>query len=192
MRSKIIDKSSFAEALEKALRSDPTLVNIVQTIKGSGESLEMCGANIFDQKEIQGLIESNLKSKKKEFRTRIKTKYPSWKRKQINKELDRRIKIFIGTQARKVKETKQVTIAEATQPVRVTGYERAGVKVKGHRKTSYRRLSTQEEMLIVNSLKRGKTPKETVKGYYDAGLPFRTETSIRRHYYRFKEKLGVS
>lgn len=191
LRKQIIDNKSFAEALEKALRSDPTLVNIVDTIKGSGETMEVCGDNIFNLKEITDLVKSNLKSKTKEFRQRIKTQHPTWKRGQVRKELDRRVKIYVATQSRKVAQTKQVTIQEATQPVRVGSYQRAGKTITAHRKTKYRPLSKQEKMLITNSIKKGKTPTETAKGYYDAGLTFRTETSIKRHYYRMKDKLGL-
>ena len=191
LRKQIVDKKSFAEVLERALRSDPTLVNIVETIKGSGESFEVCGANIFQQKDITDLVNQNLKTKKTEFRKRIRKQHPEWKRGQMKKELERRVKIFVATQSKKVGKTKQVTIQQATQPVRVTGYERAGKTIHSHRKTKYRALIKPEKDLITAHIKKGKTPSETAKAYYDSGLTFRTETSIKRHYYRMKDRLGI-
>ena len=192
LRKGIVDKKSFAQALEKALRSDSSLKNIADEITGSGESMELCGTEIFEIPDIQELVNSNLKEKTKLFRGRIKNQYPNWKRGQIKKELDRRLKILIGTQAGRMERSKQiVSISKATVPIKVEDYYRDGKLIEGYRKTEQRKLNIPQEKLIVNSIKRGKTPKETVKSYYDSGLEFRSEASITGYYWRLKFKLGL-
>jgi hypothetical protein len=191
LRKQIVDKKSFGVALEKALMSDTSLANIVEDIRKINGSFEVCGELIFEKKEIQDLIDSNIKFKTKEFRERIKKQHPRWKRARVKKELERRINIFIGTQSSKIKQSKQITIQEATRPVKVTEYTRAGKEIKKYSKTAYRKLTKQERDLISNAVKRGKSPKDTAQRYFDAGFEFRTETSIKRHYYRIKDRLGL-
>jgi len=190
LRSKIVDKRSFVDALEKALNSDTSLRNIPIEIHRKGESIEICGENIFNHNAIQDIIKRNIASKRKEISGRVKKKYPSWTRTEKLKETNRRLNIFISTASQKVKETKQVTLTEAFSPVKVGEYKRGSQTVSSYRKTKSKHLTTQEEMLIENAVRKGKMPADVVTDYLQAGLGYRTKTSIRRHYYRIRNRIN--
>lgn len=189
LRSQIVDKKSFIEALEKTLKSDPSLTNIAETIKKAGESFEVCGQNIFLQNSIQNLIKDNVDKRRDKIEKRVKKERPKLRGKKLEAEIERRLKISIATQSRKVKQTKQVTIDQALKPIKVGDYRRGGQTIKSYRKTKYRNLNTQEKMLIENAIKKNKNPQEVVRLFRESGLPFRTKTSIKRHYYRQKKKI---
>lgn len=189
LRSQIVDEDSFGAVLEKALKSDKSLENIAHTIKNNGESFSVCGIEIYNDEIIQDIKNENISKRRKRIRKRVKVERPELSGRKLKKEIQRRLNISIGGQASKVKKTKQITIQEATKPVTVSSYTRDGTRVEEHIKSKYRSLNKQEEMLIKNQIKRGKKPKEVIKKYYDAGLDFRTETSIRSHYYRIRDQL---
>lgn len=190
MREKIVDKKSFVAVLDKVLRADPTLNNIPVEISRKGESLEICGQNIFDEPAIQDIIKRNVTKKKREFSKKVSKQNPTWTRKQKLKETNRRLSIFITGTEQKVKQTKQVTLSEAMHPIRVKEYKRGTQSVSGYRKTKYKSLTMQEQMLLENGIKKGKKPTEIVRDYLQAGLGYRTATSIKRHFYRLKSILS--
>lgn len=187
LRKQIVDDKSFEEVLRRVLESDPTLKNIVNVIDGVGESLEVCGRNILLDNNIQELIRRNTVNRRARIRRKVKKQHPSYTRGQLTKEINKRLKISISGAKHKVKQTKQVTISKSLQPVRVGSYDRKGKVIGAYRKTTHRKLTRAEKMLIKNNIKL--PPSEVVKKYYDSGLTFRSETSIKRHYYRMKRKL---
>lgn len=191
LREKIVDQKSFNEVMEKAFQSDPTLANIIATLKRSGESLEICGVNIYNDKSIQDVVNANVQKRQNEIEKRVKQQKPALRGRALQKEVDRRLKISISGQAKKVQQTtRQVTIEQSLKPVNVKEYKRGSATVKNYRKSKYRKLNRQEKILIENAVKRGLTPAETVKMFLESGLPeYRTKTSIKRHYYREKEKI---
>lgn len=191
VRSKIVDQRSFVDALDKVLKSDASLSNIPAEIKRKGESLELCGIDIYNDPSIQNIIKRNVGSKRREINKRVRMEKPTWTRTQRMKEANRRMQIFISSSSQKIKQTKQVTIAEATRPVKVKEYDREGKKVSGYRKTEYKTLTMQEQMLLENGIRKGKKPSEVAKDYLQAGLGFRTGISLKRHYYRLKDKLKI-
>lgn len=191
LRQNIVDKETFFDALEKALRSDPSLSNIVDTIKGHGESLEMCGGGVYEQPAVQDLLKRNSKNKKASIRRKVKIDHPMLKGKELTKEVDRRYKIFASTSKQKIKQVRQVSIDEAMKPLRVGSYERQGKVVQNYRKQKAKSLTMQERMLIENNIKKGRTPTETFYEYTQSGLGSRTQISIKRHYYRIKQKEGL-
>ena len=187
LRSKIYDDESFIKALEASLRSDPTLKNIADTIRSEKESFEICGASILKDRRIQNIIEGNIDKKTKDIKKKIRRDKPQLKGRAFNREVNRRLKISIGVS--KKKKLKQISIEEATRPVRVTLYERAGKEIGKHRRTAPRTLTKQETMLIRNAVRKKKMPNQVINDYYNSGLKFRTRESIRKHYYRIKRKL---
>jgi hypothetical protein len=189
LRSKIVDKRSFADALEKVLKSDPSLAQISAEIRSKGESLEICGQDIYEDSAIQDIIKRNVASKKKEISRRIKIEKPSLSKIEKMKEINRRLKIFISSSSARIKQTKQVSLKQALQPVKVKEYEREGKKIHSYRRTEYKQLTAQERMLLENGIKKGKSVSQVQKDYLQAGLGFRTNTSLKRHYYRLKQKI---
>jgi hypothetical protein len=189
MREKIVDKKSFVAVLEKVLKADPTLSNLPVEISRKGESLELCGQNIFNETAVQNIIKRNVTSKRREFTKRVKQDRPTLTRTQVKKEVDRRVNIYISGSEKKVAQTKQVTLSEAMHPVRVKEYKRKGKVISGYRKTKYKPLTMQEKMLLENGIKKGKKPQDIANDYLQAGLGYRTSTSIKRHYYRVKSEM---
>lgn len=189
VRKKIVDKKSFANALEQVLNSDSSLKNIVTEIKKHGEDIEMCGEDIFDMPDIQELIKRNRRNKLYSIRRLVKKQHPKWDRKALSKEAQRRLKISITASSRAVRQLKQVTITDATHPVKVKGYKRGAQTIHSHRKMKYRRLTAQEKMLIENAIIKGKTPSQIRKDFISSGLPYRSNVSIKRHYQRIKNKI---
>jgi len=187
LRKQIVDDDSFEAVLRKVLENDPTLKNIVTTIDGAGENLVICGGNILQDQSIQNIIKRNKVNRRARIRRKVKKQHPSYTRRQLTKEINKRLKISISGAKHKVKQTKQVTIGASLQPVRVKTYDRKGKVIGAYRKTSHRKLTRAEQMLIKNNLRL--PPSQVVKKYYDSGLTFRSETSIKRHYYRMKRKL---
>lgn len=186
IRKKVYNKKTLEEVARRVFKSDPTLNNIIRQIDSSGDDLKMCLDGVFQSPEIQKIVQDNIKQKKTELRRRIKKQRPSLKGKKLQKELDRRLKISIATTEQQTKKVKQVTIADALQPVRVKSYTRQGKAVKGYRRTKSRELTTAEQTLIRNNKRIGKTPSEVVQIYLKSGLKFRSPESIRKHYYRIQ------
>lgn len=186
LREKIVDNKSFVAVLEKVLKSDTSLANIPTEINKQGESLELCGQDIFNEPAIQQIIKRNVSKKRRELSKRVKNEKPTWTRTQRTKETTRRLNIFIGGSEQKVQQTKQVTLSEAMHPIKVDKYKRGTKTVSGYRKTKYKSLTMQEQMLLENGIKKGKKPSEIVNDYLQAGLGYRTATSIKRHFYRIK------
>jgi hypothetical protein len=189
LRSKIVDKRSFADALDKVLKSDPSLAEISAEISRKGESLEVCGQDIFNDPAIQDIIKKNVVSKKREISRKVKIERPSLTRIERLKETNRRLKIFITSSSARIRQTKQVSIQQALQPVKVKGYEREGKIIHSHQRTEYTPLNTQEKMLMENAIRKGKSLSDLQSDYIQARLGFRTKTSLKRHYYRLKQKL---
>lgn len=189
MRQKIVDKKSFNAVLEKVLKSDPTLRNIPIEIKNKGEDIDICGQNIYNEPAIQSIIKRNIGKKKQEISKKVKQDRPTATRTQRIKETLRRLHIFIGGSEQKVRQTKQVSISEAMHPVRVKEYKRGTQTVSGYRKTKYKSLTMQEKMLLENGIRKGKKPSEVANDYLQAGLGYRTATSLKRHYYRIKGQM---
>jgi hypothetical protein len=188
LRNNIVDKATFFDALEKALRSDPSLVNIADTIRKSGESFEVCGSGIYDQPAIQDLLKRNSRSKKADIRKKVKADHPTLKGRELTKEVDRRYKIFASTSQQKIKQVRQVSLDEALKPLKVGSYERQGKFVQNYRKQKAKSLTMQERMLIENAIKKGTPPSQVYRDYVQSGLGYRTQISIKRHYYRIKQK----
>jgi len=186
MREKIVDERSFVAVLDKVLKSDSSLTNIPTEITKQGESLEICGKNIFNDQSIQSIVKRNKGKKRKEISKRVKIDHPTATRRQHIKETTRRLNIFITGTVNKVTQTKQVTINQALRPVKVKEYKRGGQSVEGYTKTKYKTLTQQEKMLMENAIRKGKKPSEVQQDYLQAGLGFRSPTSIKRHYYRLK------
>ncbi len=189
IRHSIYDKKSFILALKKILATDSSLKNILAEMKSKGETLSICGKDIFDSSDIQNLIRRNTKAKKKELRTRIKKQRPTLKGGALTREVNRRFKIAVGVSEAKVKKIKQVTLAQALRPVKIGDYIRTGKTVKGYSRAERRDLTKAEKMLIENNI--NKNPKDIIKIYYDSGLTFRSKTSLRRHIYRTRKKLKI-
>ena len=188
LRSKIVDKKSFGIALDKALRSDSSLKNIAETIHKAGEDIEVCGGAIFDNPEIQNIIEKNSKTRLRFFRKRVREQHPHYGRRRVNKEAHRRLKISIGIQRSSLlRSTRQVTIDEALRPIKIK-YVSKGKKIE-YSKAKPRKLTMAQEMLITNNIH--KSVKDVVKLYYDAGLSFRSATSIKRHYQNIRKDLNI-
>jgi len=189
MRNKIVDDKSFIEVATRVFKSDPTLANILATINRSGESLEICGKNILNEKAIQDIINNNQTKRRVTIEQRVRRQRPKLKGKQLTKEIDRRLKISISGQAGKIRQsTTQVTIEQSLKPVAVGGYVRNGKTIKPYRKSKYKKLNKQEEMLLDNAIKRGKSLSDVYKVYLESGLGegFRTKTSLKRQYERRK------
>lgn len=189
LRSKIVDKRSFADALEKVLKSDTSLSEIPAKINKSGESIEICGQNIFENSAIQNIIKRNVASKKREFGRKVRIERPSLSRIERLKETNRRLKIFISSSSARIRQTRQVSIQQALQPVKVKGYEREGKVIHSHQRTEYTPLNTQEKMLMENAIRKGKSLSQLQSDYIQARMGFRTKTSLKRHYYRLKQKM---
>lgn len=185
-RTKIVDIESFAKIFGQVLESDDQLIFLRKKLQQKGESLEMCGKNIFNHARIQRIVKGNVGLKEKQIRARVKKQKPKLKGKALEKEVQRRLNISIKSTGRK--KLKQITIDESLQPVRVDKYERKGVSIKSHRKTAHRPLTRQEKMLITNGIKKGKSASQVIQNYYDSGLKFRSKESIRKHYYRVERK----
>lgn len=188
IRQRVFDKESLVLAVRKSFKSDSALANIVSSIDSSGDDLSFCLDELFNTSDIQKLIENNKKQKETEIKQKLKRQRPRLKGKKLSKEIQRRLKQSIGgtKSSIKRKKPKQITIQEATKPVRVDSYKRDKKTVKKYRRTKARDLTKAEEMLIKNNLK--KKPSKVVEIYYRSGLKFRSEESIRKHYYRIKWK----
>lgn len=191
LRTQIYDEQSFEQALTKTLLSDPSLSEIVSQIKGSGESVGICGQIIFNSDTIQNMIKNNLKSKKDEIKKRISKQKPSLKGKQLKKEIDRRLNISIGVSKSISIKSKQLSINDAVRPIKVSQYQRQGQLVKKSTRRKPRALLREEKDFFINSIKSGKLPSQTYNEYFNAGFQFRSKPSIRTYYYRIKRQLNL-
>lgn len=180
-RKRILDEDSFATVLEQSLRADPSLRNLVDDIK-KRDSIKSCGKKIFEQPEIQRLLKENVVSKKKEISERTKRDRPDLSGNALKKEIQRRIKISFKLTG--VKKLKQVSIDESLKPIKIRYFDERFNKTVQYRRSESRNLTIQERKLIVNGIRKGKKPAQIIQDYYSAGLKFRTQTSIRKHYYR--------
>lgn len=185
LRKSIVDQKTFVKALRTVLQSDPSLKEIIKEIDLKKEKLEVCGKDIFDSGEIQGIIRENIGRKKRGLQRKVLKKYPTWTRTQRKKEVERRLKISVAVT--KVPEPKQVTIQEALRPVKVDNYTRKGKRVSGYKRTKARDLTDIERRLIRSNI--GKPVKEVMKIYYGTGQEYRSPESIKKHYFRIKKKL---
>jgi len=180
-RDNIFSEESVVDAMENLLRTDPSLRNIIDDIRKSGDDIHDCLSGVLQSRTVLGLIERNVKKKKKEIRQRVKDSGKYTTRTSINKEVERRLKISLS----RIKfNVKKPDISLGQKQVRVGKYTRQGTLVDRYSKTKSRPLSAIEERLIKSNLK--KPVKEVIDIYMSSGLPFRTPTSIRRHYYRMK------
>lgn len=186
LRRQIVDDESFAEVLRRVLNSDPSLKNIVTEIDGAGERLEICGKDIFNDPNIQSILQNNIKNRRTRIRKRVKAQYPSYTRTELTKEINRRLKISVSGTKHKVKRTKQITIQQSLHPINVK-YRTSGGKVVKYSRTKPRKLTKPERLLIKSNIKL--PPSEVVKKYYESGLPFRSEESIKNYYRRMKKKI---
>lgn len=187
----IVDEKTFIIALEKALASDSSLGNIVSQIKSKGESLSDCFKPVFDTKEVQDIINRNLKDRKKDIRKRVKKQRPSLKGKALNKEIDRRLKISIGITRKRLPDLVKVDIKQSFKEIKVQGYTtKTGVTVKDYKKTKPKRLTKPQEQLIINNIKKGKSIKEITE-IYQRTMDFRTNESIKKHIIRTRKKYNL-
>lgn len=186
LRKQIVNEETFGEALEVALKSDPTLAYIPEQIKKKGESFSDCGKNIFNMSSIKKLVNQNISSRRTEMKRRVRKQKPNLSKNAFNKEVERRLRISIGQT--KPKRLKQITIDEATKPVRVKSYVRNGIKVKGKRRTKPRPLVEAEKRWMLKWINKGLLPQQIIDKYYLSGYDFRTKESIRKYYYRLKNK----
>lgn len=184
VRSKIVDETSFGNALESSLKSDPTLSNLVAEMKRKGEKIEMCGKGIYDMPSIQKIVQGNVAKKKTQLRRKLKREQPKLKGKAFNQELEKRLNRSVKRTGRR--KLKQVTISDALKPIKVKKYFRDGKEVARYRKTSIRKLTREEKILISNAVKKNKSVSKTIQDYYDSGFRFRSDESIRKHYYRMR------
>jgi len=189
LKNSVHDKDSFVKAISTAFNSDPTMRNLLDDIKRKGDNPDDCLEDIFQTKEIQDLVAKNRKGKEKEMRARVRTEHPALRGKGFTKEVMRRVNISFGVQKARQSQLKQVTIDDALKPIHVRFTNKQG-KVVTYRKSVYKPLSTQEENLIVNNLKRGKTPTQVID-IYQQTMSFRSKTSIKRHYWRLKKKFNI-
>lgn len=181
-RENVLDEDSFYKVFEKVLRSDPTLRNIVDEIKSTGNSFRDCAKAVFDTKDIQDLIKKNIQRKRAQVRKKLKQDRPKLRGKAYKKELERRVAIAIGVT--KVRPPKQITLPQVFKPIHVK-YTSKGKTVQ-YRKSKHRSLSSSEKMLIKNNIR--KNPREIIQIYRDAGLKYRTDESLRKHIWRIKSK----
>lgn len=188
LKQRVLDKDSFVAVLTRVMDSDPSLKNIAETIKSSGESLEICGFEIFENERIQDLIAGNTKKELKKFRKRTRRDHPRWGRKRVEREAQRRLKISAGVR-KNLTETKEIVEKErGTKPIFVS-YKADGKTIR-YRKSKPKKLTKPERDLITNYVKRGKSYKDAIKAYNKSNLGFRTNTSLKRHYYRIKERFN--
>lgn len=185
LRKSIVDEKSFVKALRTVLKSDPSLKEIINHIDLKKEKLEVCGKDIFDSSEVQGIIQENVKRKRRSIQTKVRKQHPTWTRKQKKAEVDRRLKISVAVT--KVPKPTQVTIGEALKPVKVKEYTRKGRRVSGHSKTKSRDLTDVERRLIRSNI--NKPVKKVTEIYYGTGQEYRSPESIKKHYFRIKKKL---
>lgn len=184
VRNDIVDEESMRTALETVLKSDPSLTNILKGLAKDGDSLEKCSVKITQHEDIKSLTNRNIRSRRKEIRKRVRRDRPALKGKEFRKEVKRRLNISIGVRKSKVK-TIQLTIDQAKKPVKIRSYSRRGKTVKRYSRSESRDFTKAETDLLKNNIH--KTPSVIIKKYYDAGLTFRTKTSLRRKIYRLRK-----
>lgn len=189
LKNSVHDKDSFVKAISTAFNSDPTMRNLLDDIKRKGDNPDICLEEIFQTKEIQDLVAKNRQNTEKEMRKRVRKDHPAYKGKKFTNEVNRRVNISFGVMKARQSQLKQVTIEDALKPIHVQFTNKQG-KVITYRKAVYKPLSTQEENLIVNNIKRGKTPTQVID-IYQQTMSFRSKTSIKRHYWRLKKKFNI-
>lgn len=186
LRTRLLDENMIIEASEQVMSKDPSLSNVLQDIKSKGDDLRSCLANVINDPNVQRLLEANKKKKEKVLRKRVRQNPKYRTRTQVNKEVQRRLKISIART--KLLKKGKIDISTAKKQINVTPYKRGQQKISKFSKTKSRALTKVEERLIRNNIK--KKPKDIVSLYLSSGLPYRTPTSIRKHYYRIKNKMN--
>lgn len=185
LRSSVYNEQSFTEVVKQVFASDPSLSNMLSQMGRSGDDVTGCLSNIYNSSSIQSLIRRNISTKTQELRQRVKSQHPYYDASAVRKEVARRLKISVGIRETSVKRVKQVTIAEAVKPVGVGGYTKGSKTIGRYRRSAPRPLTLKEKMFIENRLVM--TPKELVKEYYDSGLKFRSESSIKTYQSRLRK-----
>ena len=184
VRNKVYDKGSFARLFNQVLKSDPELTFLSTKLEELGESLEICGENIYNNKNIQELIKKNNQQLRQRIRTKVKKDRPELKGVALQKEIDRRIKIAIGVTGHRP--LKQVNITQVLKPITVKYYHPRFKKYIKYSKSKPQPLTEPEKNMIRAYRKKGKSVSEFIQAYYAQNLGSRTETSLRKHYYRLK------
>jgi hypothetical protein len=187
LKDKIFDDESFLIALKKAFKSDASLSEMVREIESKGESFDDCAKGVLGNSEIQRFIGKRRAKRRRLFRKRVKAQRPSITRKELTKEINRRIKISESLRKRNFRKlpARQVSIKESLQTVTVKRKVAGRIVVSKRQKS--RPLSKAEEDLIKNNIK--KSPSEIIRRHRANGFGYRSASSITSHYYRLKKKL---
>lgn len=190
LRSKIYNADSMSEVARKVFASDPSLKNIMADLDKHGKDVNQCLGKIFSSPEIQTIVKVNVKTKREGIKKKVKKGMPELKGWDLRREIDKRLKRSIGATTRSIKKEKQVTIDQATKPVKVENYERRGEEVTGYRRAKASPFSTREKVFLRNRL--GKPAQQVIQEYQKQGIAqgfsVRSKESVRKQYYRLKWK----